>query len=359
MKKRFVLTLLTVFAIVFLAFVPALVKGYIPSAYYIRPIARSVDNTITCSGIIQSESIREIYLQSPSITNELYVTVGDIVGKGEVLAVITANSGMLSQIVSVPEDYANITSISDDWIALASMYGLSAELLQDVDNQQVESFLGQNMELVSGLPLAGITQPPAEPEEILAPISGIIIEVNAAEETMTSSAKPYVTIADPDHYKVVVSVGEAEIGKIRLGDEAAVRGIGFSGEYAAVVSKIYPVAKKLSAGSGAVVDVELKILNSDRDLKSGFSADVEILSAGEQDSLALPYEAIRQDDEGEFVYVYLDGRVQRQYIVTGREMADSVEVSEGLEPEAVVVFNPESVSKEGSVVQIKGYADVD
>ncbi|MDL2247724.1 hypothetical protein LJC05_03225, partial [Bacteroides sp. OttesenSCG-928-J23] len=113
------------------------------------------------------------------------------------------------------------------------------------------------------------------------------------------------------------------------------------------------------SGTETVVDVEIEIENPDEHLRPGLSAKVEIRGGENYTLITVPYEAIRQDENNdEYVYVYENGKLRKVLVVTGQELTNEVEVLDGLTEESVVIYNPDDVSKEGTMIHIKGRADV-
>ena len=57
----------------------------------------------------------------------------------------------------------------------------------------------------------------------------------------------------------------------------------------------------------------------------------------------VPYSAIGQDDDGEYVCVYENGGSVRRSIDTGAEFADGAEVISGVSPNDVIFKDPEKI----------------
>ena len=80
-----------------------------------------------------------------------------------------------------------------------------------------------------------------------------------------------------------------------------------------------------------MVDALISIQSPDADLKPNFTATARIVTDSPQQVLLAPYEAVRQDENGqEYVYLYSKGSAIRRDITTGREYADGAEVLSGL-----------------------------
>lgn len=368
MKKLFALLMAVLIAVACYN-MPEMVSSAIPSAYYVTPDLKTYENVINCTGTVQSADVREIYLQSAVVPNKILAEVGDTVETGDLLVLVDTDmtEKMNTQTPDILREIsgdltAGQASSGIDWAALASSYGLSATQGDgQIDYEKLQSVLengGAAQETFSSS--SGAIAGSEVPDKIISPVSGVVTEVNIKPDAPASTGKSVFTIVDMTRFKVLAAVGESDIAKINIGDSAKVRGVGFSGSvYDGVVTKIYPTARKSLNNSDTVVDVEIMIENPNQRLKPGFSAKVEITGGNFYDLLTVPYEAIRQDENNdEYVYVYEDGKLKKQIVVTGQELINEVEILGGLDSGAVVVYNPGNFVKEGSMINIKGRADM-
>jgi multidrug efflux pump subunit AcrA (membrane-fusion protein) len=150
-----------------------------------------------------------------------------------------------------------------------------------------------------------------------------------------------------DDINVQMFISERDISKIKKGQIAEVRGDAFPDKvYTAEIVSISSVATKVTAGgaSRTVVEVYGEIIGADDSLKSGFTARVTIKVGESEEKRLLPYEAVDQDENGEFVWIAADGIAQKRYIITGEELPDGIEVIAGLEPTDEIIKLPEGVS---------------
>ena len=154
-----------------------------------------------------------------------------------------------------------------------------------------------------------------------------------------------------DAMLVSVLVSESKISSVKEGQMAEITGDGFENKsYTAYVSSIGKTAKKVVLGTGkiVVVDVLLEIENPDDALKSGFTAKVKLFTDEAQEVTVLPYSAVLQDDDGEYVYIYSNGKAVKASVKTGRELANGYEVLEGVKAGDVVITSPLDIG-DGSV----------
>ncbi len=161
--------------------------------------------------------------------------------------------------------------------------------------------------------------------------------------------------AQDNQMLVTVAIGESNISSVKLGQSAQITGNGFNGEYSAEVIKIGNSAKKVTVGSTKIVAVEviLKINNPDSALKSGFTAKAKIFTQEESEITVVPYSAVLQEDNREYVFVYENGIAQKTYIKTGRELSKGYEILGGLDADSIVVTTPSILNKNEIAVSVK------
>ncbi|WRS28113.1 HlyD family efflux transporter periplasmic adaptor subunit [Oscillospiraceae bacterium MB08-C2-2] len=386
MKKRVFIWVLTLLIIAGFAAVPGMVQSSVPSVYYTSPQIKSYENSISCTGVVQSAQVQEVYLQSVLIPEEVLVSVGDTVRENELLVRVDTqltqglkNKGydFLDSLTmqGLPEGIpASLPQLSgsaqgEEWLELASAYGLTAAISQysgNADLSALGALLGDSQMVSSSFdtPISEsvpymVTEEAVQ--EIRAPISGIITALNIKRQAPASTGVPVITIADSENFNVMATVSEADIGEVTVGDRARISGTAFPNQvFNGTISKIYPTARKALRGttSETVVDVEIALDQGSPSLKSGFTAKVEILGDESQDVLTLPYEAIRQDESNnEFVYVYTGGTLKKRVVLTGREMLNEVEILEGVSPSDVIAYNPEKLLEKSNYVGLRGRAD--
>jgi multidrug efflux pump subunit AcrA (membrane-fusion protein) len=80
----------------------------------------------------------------------------------------------------------------------------------------------------------------------------------------------------------------------------------------------------------AKVTVSVKFDQPDERVYLGLEADVTIYTEEKSSVLTISSEAYYADDDGDYCYIIDDGLVKKQYITTGVESDDRIEVTMGL-----------------------------
>ena len=155
---------------------------------------------------------------------------------------------------------------------------------------------------------------------------------------------------------VTTVVSESKISSVKEGQKAEITGDGFENKsYTAYVASIGKTAKKVVVGSSkvVVVDVVLEIENPDNALKSGFTAKVKLFTDDASNVAVVPYSSVLQDNSGEYVYVYKDGKAIRKNIKTGRELLSGYEVVSGVGAGDTVITSPLSIKSDSAAVFVQ------
>ncbi|MBQ4100715.1 MAG: efflux RND transporter periplasmic adaptor subunit [Oscillospiraceae bacterium] len=332
--KLKILSLITCIGIItYLYMLPELIKTRVTQVELATITTISHSENIVCSGKVEDLNQKDIYLQVPAVAVSVDVSVGDYIEKGHKLITFnqsvdsaTTNNIDLSQI---PEEYKSI---------------VTPELIQSV--------LSGYSERVSGL---GDVLANEAPKSLYSEYSGIVTAVNIKPGVIASTSTPAITISQIENYAILVLVNEEDIPSLEIGQEAVITGVGFEGKsYKGYVSQIYPTAKSVLNGLSQQTCVEalISITNPDEDLKVGFNTKVSIITSNPRDVLIIPYEAVSQDDEGEFVYVVGENsRLYKKYITTGEEYKEGFELVSGISSDDMVILYPDEIKNEGILVK--------
>ena len=130
---------------------------------------------------------------------------------------------------------------------------------------------------------------------VVAPISGVVIQktVEAGQTVAASlSSPPLVKIAELEEMKVSAFVDEADIGKVKVGQEVEFSVDSYPGRtFEGKVVRIFP--SPLIKDNVVTYDTEIRVPNKDLALKPGMTANVTIILARRQDVLIAPGAALR------------------------------------------------------------------
>jgi HlyD family secretion protein len=142
-------------------------------------------------------------------------------------------------------------------------------------------------------------------------------------------------LVDPDPIRVRVEVIESEISFVREGRGAEVTFPAYPGEtFHGTIEAIDPLVD----AARKTLSVTVRLSNADHRLKPGMFTQVVLDTEIFQDRLLVPVEAVLLRDNRQLVFVVRDGRAQWEYVTTGLENEEWIEVlSDNIEEGDVVV----------------------
>ncbi len=289
--------------------IPRAVESAAPVFSTISPALRAHTDTISGDGELTFTDEHDITSALPLVIKRFNVDEGDLVSVGDVIATVDKKS--------------------------------SAALIESLGKIPALTISAANLSTAVAL----------LPEEVTADCTGRVISTSG-NGCAVQSGSSIASVAAEDTLVVTAAISELDIAKVEPGQEAKFTLAAYPDEvFEGTVSKIANAARSRYNGSvlETVVDVEILPKQIDPRLKSGLSADVDVVLSEARQILVLPFSAIGQDDDGEFVYVCKDGKALRRSIRTGEEFPDGAEITEGLSPDDVVFTDPEEISHRGRI----------
>lgn len=298
------------------AVVPKAVEGAAPAAEILTVETREYCESVSGSGALMYIDEREITSSLPLVIEKFSVAVGDTVSVGDEIATVDRRS--------------------------------SAALIESFGQVKTLAIPASNIETALAL----------IPEKITADSEGRVIST-APSGSAIQSGSAIACLAYEDELCVSAAISELDIAKIAVGQRAVITLAAYPDEeFTGTVTDIAAAARDRYNGAvlETVVDITITPDYPDERLKSGLSADVSVELSEPREICVVPYSAIGQDDSGEFVFVYQDGKSVRREITTGAEFADGAEVIAGAEAGELVLNNPEKLVK-SSFIRVEDGAE--
>jgi HlyD family secretion protein len=170
--------------------------------------------------------------------------------------------------------------------------------------------------------------------EIHAPFAGTVLSVDVEKGSIASSALTNVgggnalmTLADLSDLRVIGQIDEAQVGRVEVGQDVTIRVDAYPNRsFQGRVERVSP----LGVEESNVVTFDVEIVVTDPDaalLRSGMSADLEIITARRSGVLLLPLTAVRTEGGKRFVRKP-DGSLSP--VRTGEHDGVHIEILEGL-----------------------------
>ena len=183
---------------------------------------------------------------------------------------------------------------------------------------------------------------------VVAPMSGTLVTFNAVENSYLSNAMPVAVIDGEGRMKLTVSVSEALVPKLSIGDQADV--------YVAALDRSVPAyirsVERAANAQNRLYTVTLALPEDTTGLLSGMFADVTFHTDRVEDAVVVPSEAILTSGETEYVFTVENGQARYVEIVTGLTGTGVTEVLSGLRGGETLVTKGQSYLRDGDAVRI-------
>lgn len=290
----------------------------------ISPKRKNIYDHINADGRIKEGNRRDIYAKELSEIGKIFVTKGENVKKGSPLFEIKP---------------------------------LAGERLNDgiytVDNSAVfEVFREYGLEIPD---LEKFSFVSTEDSIVTSPIDGVITDINIVNGENVNMLKRLITVSDFSDVYISILIPEAYSAKVTEGAEAKITAEAFGdNQYFGKIESISPVATYIPSitGEGKTYISAVVRPNSKNNLfRPELSVKTKITVNTIKNALTLPYECIRQDENGkEFVYCVENGIIRKQVVKTGYELEQETEIRSGLKKDSIVVFDPDDNISEGAAV---------
>lgn len=306
---------------------------------------RDLRATVLATGVVRPMVGAEVRVGSrvSGVLERLYVTVGDRVKSGQLLAQLDA----AELVARVKQAEAALANARAEHAYAAQEHARAVELER---KQIVPAAEMAAMKRQLDVTAAQVRQADADLEsariqlgytKIHAPIGGVVAEVatQVGETVAASFTSPtFVTIIDLDRLEVWAYVDETDIGRVEVGQRVIFTVDTYAdAEFEGTVTAVRPMAEVQDAVVNYVTVVEIADGHG-KTLRPEMTATVNILLESRENVIAIPNRAVRRDRTGTYAFAIEDGTRVRKDIGVGYRGRDYTEIVQGLnEGDRVIV----------------------
>lgn len=184
--------------------------------------------------------------------------------------------------------------------------------------------------------LAGVASAEAELVKsiIKSPIDGVVTNINTKLGEIVSANKSVVSVISYGDYEVESYIPEADIAKVKLGDQTKTTLDAYGGDvyFETVVIKIDPAATVIDGVP--TYKVTFKFTNNDERVRAGMTANLDVLTNKKDNVFVLPNRLVVNKTDGKYVSVVnpVDSSdIIEKKVVTGLRGYDgNIEIISGL-----------------------------
>ena len=334
----------------------------------------STENKV--SGRVVTDGQESVFVAAQAQCTALYVEVGDAVTAGQALCTLDMASTLSSYSAasisyhSAVQSYQDQEAIFDKQIALAeknvsdlkALFEIGAASQLEIDQAELSLQTAQAQKSATLAQLeAGMQSYKANVEQlsavlenvdsrgnVIAPISGTILSLNAAEGSYVGPTAPVAVIDGVDRLEIAVSVSEALVPKLAEGDEVDVSVSALNVRLVGTIKKIESSASMQTK----LYNVTISIAEDVEGLLSGMFADVSFRTDTSTDTIVIPTEAILTANNVPYVFVVENGTARYAEIGTGLTGNGVTEVTSGLNAGDQLVIVGQAYLSDGDAVRI-------
>jgi membrane fusion protein, multidrug efflux system len=285
-----------------------------------------------------------IYPEMPGTLEKVYVTRGQNVSKGQVLATID-DGGIAQQVAQLEATTALAKTTFERQKSLwEQKIGSEIQFLQTKTNYEAQ----KNS-------LAQIKKQLGK-STILAPFSGVIDDVIKEQGTVVAPGmgSEIFRIVNLNNMYIETAVPEKYISNVTKGKNVEV----FLPMLSKTVNtKIRETGNFINPANRTFM-IEIEILNSDKSIKPNLTAKLKINDYTSRKAILIPQSIISENAEGQqYVYIITDlngtkGIAKQTVVITGKTQGDVIEILEGIsEGDMLIQAGARSV-KNGQEVKI-------
>lgn len=198
------------------------------------------------------------------------------------------------------------------------------------------------------------------PSPVRSPIAGTVTRLPVRVGSQVTPSTPVAQVSRTNELEIVVPIAERFISKVRTGLDAEVRLDAFPDRtFAARVTELNPVVDPLTR----TLEVKLRFTRPDPRIRAGMFAEVRIITEQKDNIVKIPADVLIRRFGETFVFVVHESdreraSVERRRVNPGILIDNTLEITEGLKPGELVVYQGQALLEDDVAVRIINRLDV-
>ncbi len=334
----------------------------------------ATDNNV--SGKVAADSQTSIMVAAAAKCTAVYVEAGDEVKAGDKIctldlaSTIAAYNAAKITYDSTVNSYADQKAVLDKQIALyeknlkdtKALFDIGAASQAEIDQAELTLMGAKNQretalsQLEAGMQsyksnvqqLDQVLQDVDSKGNVIAPVSGTLVSLSATENGYVSASMPVAVINGAEQMKITVSVSEALVPKLAIGDQADVVVSAAGAQFSGTVRSVEKAANMQTQLYTVTLSVPAEVSG----LLSGMFAEVTFHTDRADGVITVPSQAILTSGETRYVFVVEDGAAKYVEVTLGMMGSGVTEVTSGLTAGQQLVTVGQSYLSDGDPVRI-------
>lgn len=334
----------------------------------------ATDNNV--SGKVAADSQTSIMVAAAAKCTAVYVEAGDEVKAGDKIctldlaSTIAAYNAAKITYDSTVNSYADQKAVLDKQIALyeknlkdtKALFDIGAASQAEIDQAELTLMGAKNQretalsQLEAGMQsyksnvqqLDQVLQDVDSKGNVIAPVSGTLVSLSATENGYVSASMPVAVINGAEQMKITVSVSEALVPKLAIGDQADVVVSAAGAQFSGTVRSVEKAANMQTQLYTVTLSVPAEVSG----LLSGMFAEVTFHTDRADGVITVPSQAILTSGDTRYVFVVEDGAAKYVEVTLGMMGSGVTEVTSGLTAGQQLVTVGQSYLSDGDPVRI-------
>ena len=334
----------------------------------------ATDNNV--SGKVAADSQTSIMVAAAAKCTAVYVEAGDEVKAGDKIctldlaSTIAAYNAAKITYDSTVNSYADQKAVLDKQIALyeknlkdtKALFDIGAASQAEIDQAELTLMGAKNQretalsQLEAGMQsyksnvqqLDQVLQDVDSKGNVIAPVSGTLVSLSATENGYVSASMPVAVINGAEQMKITVSVSEALVPKLAIGDQADVVVSAAGAQFSGTVRSVEKAANMQTQLYTVTLSVPAEVSG----LLSGMFAEVTFHTDSADNVITVPSQAILTSGETRYVFVVEDGTAKYVEVTLGMMGSGVTEVTSGLTAGQQLVTVGQSYLSDGDPVRL-------
>ena len=334
----------------------------------------ATDNNV--SGKVAADSQTSIMVAAAAKCTAVYVEAGDEVKAGDKIctldlaSTIAAYNAAKITYDSTVNSYADQKAVLDKQIALyeknlkdtKALFDIGAASQAEIDQAELTLMGAKNQretalsQLEAGMQsyksnmqqLDQVLRDVDSKGNVIAPVSGTLVSLSATENGYVSASMPVAVINGAEQMKITVSVSEALVPKLAIGDQADVVVSAAGAQFSGTVRSVEKTANMQTQLYTVTLSVPAEVSG----LLSGMFAEVTFHTDRADGVITVPSQAILTSGETRYVFVVEDGAAKYVEVTLGMMGSGVTEVTSGLTAGQQLVTVGQSYLSDGDPVRI-------
>ena len=334
----------------------------------------ATDNNV--SGKVAADSQTSIMVAAAAKCTAVYVEAGDEVKAGDKIctldlaSTIAAYNAAKITYDSTVNSYADQKAVLDKQIALyeknlkdtKALFDIGAASQAEIDQAELTLMGAKNQretalsQLEAGMQsyksnvqqLDQVLQDVDSKGNVIAPVSGTLVSLSATENGYVSASMPVAVINGAEQMKITVSVSEALVPKLAIGDQADVVVSAAGAQFSGTVRSVEKAANMQTQLYSVTLSVPAEVSG----LLSGMFAEVTFHTDRADGVITVPSQAVLTQGDTRYVFVVEDGAAKYVEVTLGMMGSGVTEVTSGLTAGQQLVTVGQSYLSDGDPVRI-------